>query len=86
MNFKNKKNLHNLVKVPFFSFDPCSYPPPPPKKNPQKTSGMYNICYGTYLYTPTPRLIAGIYIYAHVFVSASLTAYAIPPQQLDGIK
>ena len=59
-----------------------------PPKNPQKTSGMHKICYGTYLFTTPPRYIAGIYIYIYVSlsVSASLTAYAIHPQPLDGIK
>ena len=39
-----------------------------PPKNPQKTSGMHKICYGTYLFTTPPRYIAGIYIYIYMSV------------------
>ena len=50
------------------------------KKSPsKKISGINKIWYGTYFYTPRYPAGGGYIVYVRVSVSASLTAYAIPP-------
>ena len=87
INFRNLKKIYIFCKSTFFPFDPFHIkknpnhsPPPPPPPPPSKIfSGINKIWYGTYCYTTRYPAGGGYIVYVHLSVSASLTAYAIPP-------
>ena len=80
INFRNLKKIYISCKSTFFPIDPFSYEktpksPPPPKKIPVL------IKFDTaHIFIPPAIQREGVYIvYVRLSVSASLTAYAIPP-------
>jgi hypothetical protein len=76
VNFRNLKKIYISCKSTFFPFDPFSY-----KKKTQITPPPVLIKFDTahILYTPRYPAEGGYIVYVPLSVSASLTAYAIPP-------